>query len=225
MTRRKERGWTWRGRICYCYCSTRKSNKSPGQSKGQAPLKRRWNTIPVFTLNPNNGKNTQPGRHVDMTISSALLKRADERADRHTENESIAQLAGSQETHLVIRRHYGTPHYSPETGGGKLLKSPLIDSTIYTQIVTVKKVFSSWCDGGYCFTDFCRQLRYKRKSNRSFKAADSKLPVIRERSLVERIKSLLKVTIGRAVIIHLQIVSGDIYRVGRIRSAEETLRA
>lgn len=43
-----------------------------------------------------------------MTISSALLKRADKQAGSHTENESIPQLAGSQETHLVITLHYAT---------------------------------------------------------------------------------------------------------------------
>lgn len=55
-----------------------------------------------------------------MMISSALLKRADKQADSHTENESIPQLAGSQETHLVITLHYATLNYSPETGGEKL---------------------------------------------------------------------------------------------------------
>lgn len=51
------------------------------------------------------------------------------------------------------------------------------------------------------------------------------MPVIQKCCLVERIKSLLKVTTGWAVIIQLQIVSGDIYRGSGISSTEETLKA
>lgn len=55
-------------------------------------------------------------------------------------------------------------------------------------------------------------------------AADSKLPVIQKCCLVERIKSLFKVTNGRAVIFQRSTVSADIYRGSRIRSTEETFK-
>lgn len=43
-------------------------------------------------------------RHIDTWISSALLKRPDTQVDRHMENDSLAQLARSQEQpHLAVK--------------------------------------------------------------------------------------------------------------------------
>lgn len=56
---------------------------------------------------------------MDMLISSALLKRADTQVDRHMENDSLAQLARSQESinlssELLLNTYYVTVESTKE---------------------------------------------------------------------------------------------------------------